>query len=224
VTTQGQETIILGIKRAVLGVGGIIIACLGIWCFPLAMRAGVSVVYPGVSVNTRVLALVSFLAESVFCLLLCFSGMFSIRSVGRVRSGSVGLLLRPSLPKLIILIILVALSVLALTERVPTTKVTWRESRGIPLTFLILTEYRGPCWPEADFCTYRFLEALYPSPLIVVVLVSYYSACLFHSALQKVRRRLTLAAPDWASGVDFDCSAPETVTNGDCHTPDPPSR
>ena len=34
---------------------------------------------------------------------------------------------------------------------------------------------------------------------------------------------LTPAAPDLAIGGDFNCSKPETVTNGDGHTPDPPS-
>jgi len=29
--------------------------------------------------------------------------------------------------------------------------------------------------------------------------------------------------PTWLIGDDFDCSEPETVTNGDGFTPDPPS-
>jgi hypothetical protein len=37
-------------------------------------------------------------------------------------------------------------------------------------------------------------------------------------------RGLTHAAPDWASGGDCDGSAPAQATNGDGHTPDPPSR
>jgi len=46
---------------------------------------------------------------------------------------------------------------------------------------------------------------------------------------KRVRRRgtkaaLTPAAPDLAIGGDFDCSEPAEATNGDGHTPDPPSR
>ena len=36
--------------------------------------------------------------------------------------------------------------------------------------------------------------------------------------------RPTPAAPDLAIGDNFNCSEPEKVTNGDSHTPGPPSR
>ena len=38
------------------------------------------------------------------------------------------------------------------------------------------------------------------------------------------KARLTYAAPDWASGGDFNCSALEKVMNGDRHSPDPRGR
>jgi len=41
---------------------------------------------------------------------------------------------------------------------------------------------------------------------------------------QGEKAALTPAAPDLAIGGNFNCSAPATVTKGDSHTPDPPSR
>ena len=53
-------------------------------------------------------------------------------------------------------LILLLLSLLVVTST-PTSKVTWEDQRGFPLTFLVLGRYTGPC-ELADKCSRLFLE------------------------------------------------------------------
>jgi hypothetical protein len=55
------------------------------------------------------------------------------------------LFLRPSLIKITLLIILLAISSFMATSYQPTSKVSWLESRGAPFSFMILSGYQGPC-------------------------------------------------------------------------------
>lgn len=63
------------------------------------------------------------------------------------------MLLRPTFLKLMIVVVLFALTLLIVTERKATSKVTWEETRGTPLAFMTLTQYQGPCGSEGGFCT-----------------------------------------------------------------------
>ena len=62
-------------------------------------------------------------------------------------------------------------------KREAASKVVWFESRGIPLPFLALSVYRGPCWPERDFCTRLGLESLDLLPLFADLLFIYLLSC-----------------------------------------------
>ena len=72
---------------------------------------------------------------------------------------------RPNLIKLIILTVIMALTLLVVSNYKATSKVTWEESRGIPLPFVTLNKYQGPCSSfnicrETNLQTIHFLNGL----------------------------------------------------------------
>lgn len=99
---------------------------------------------------------------------------------------SVWLFVRPSPFKLASTLILLALSLLVVTQCAATSKVTWEETRGVPLEFITLVKYRGSCGPDGAFC-YRYdVLALHPFPLALDVLILYLISCLVHVALHRM--------------------------------------
>ena len=85
--------------------------------------------------------------------------------------------LRPNFLKFIILVILFALTLLIATERKPTSKITWEETRGIPLTFVTLIEYRGPCASEEGYCTGHSIQAIEAPAFLFNLIGLYLLAC-----------------------------------------------
>lgn len=79
----------------------------------------------------------------------------------------VRMLLRPSANQLVILLILVLLSSTVVTKRFATTKVTWEESRGIPLTVVIIGEIRyRPCRLGSPDCIRSIERVFIPNLLL----------------------------------------------------------
>jgi hypothetical protein len=183
-SVQSQKSTRFSINWIVLWLGAVILVGLGIRCVVLAGRFGLWVIMPRASLNNRILALISLLVELTLGLLLILGGAFSayLGGIGKASVRNLWFLLRPSFPKLVILIILIALSVFALTERVPTSKVTWQENRGVPLAFLSLTEHR--LGPGLNFCMRRYLDAFEPFLLISNGLIFYYVTCVVSYIIQ----------------------------------------
>jgi hypothetical protein len=98
------------------------------------------------------------------------------------------LFLCPSLVKLAILLIAITLSLFVVVEREATSKVTWSEKRGIPLPFLAITQYQGPC-PPLDFCSEVDVQTLYPAQMLLDVLWWYIASCALFLGYKKVSRR-----------------------------------
>jgi len=185
-TTRKSEGTLVNVNRGVFWVSGAVSISLGVWCLRLALRSGLSTIWlDSIPIDTRMMTLLSFVVEMVFFSLLCFSGGFSAYLGSTTGTGSVWSALSPSFLKLTVLLGLIALSVLVLSERAATSKITWRESRGAPLAFLSVTEYRGP---DADFnfCTYRIFNNLHLLPLVLDAFAIYYSICVGSQALRRL--------------------------------------
>ncbi len=101
-------------------------------------------------------------------------------------------LVRPNLLQLAIWVILLALLLSVATQRIATSKVTWEETRGIPLAFATFGEYRGPCGPEGDFCVKFGVQSLYPFPLALDILILYLTSCIVSFALHRVAPAIRL--------------------------------
>lgn len=86
------------------------------------------------------------------------------------------LFLRPNPLKLVFVLIGITLTLLLVVERDATSKVTWNESRGAPLPFLTVIEYRGPC-PPHSYCTRVDIKAFHPVKLLVDILGWYVLSC-----------------------------------------------
>jgi hypothetical protein len=136
-------------------------------------------------IDKRVTFFVSSCIAMVFFLFLCISGIVSIRQ-GSMLEDTGGLTaFHLTLPKSTVLIVLIALSILALSEYRATTMITWEESRGVPLAFLTVTETRGPCLAGAAFWKCRFVENFHLLQLIANTMIIYYAVCVSSQAVQK---------------------------------------
>ena len=93
--------------------------------------------------------------------------------------------LRPNLVKLIVMMIAMLLTLLVITERDATSKVTWNEHRGAPLPFLTLAKYEGPC-PPLGFCTEVHIQTLHPFELLLDALGWYIVSCLLFSGYARI--------------------------------------
>jgi len=49
----------------------------------------------------------------------------------------------------------------------PTSKVTWEDRRGLPLAFIQINRYTGPCAPEEEAC--RRISVAYIDPLALAL-------------------------------------------------------
>ena len=103
-------------------------------------------------------------------------------------SMKVWFFLRPNLVKLVILMIAMSLTLLIVTEREATSKVTWNENRGAPFPFLTLTKYQGPC-PPLDFCTEVHIHAFHPFALLLNILGWYIISCVLSLGYRRMFRR-----------------------------------
>ena len=97
---------------------------------------------------------------------------------------------RPNLVKFIVLIVALSLALLVIMERDATSKVTWNVSRGVPLPFLTITEYRGPC-PPINFCTEVNMQSIHFLQLTLDILWWHIIACILFWISEKTWRKLT---------------------------------
>jgi len=132
--------------------------------------------------DVRMMALISFGVIVIFFGLFLFGGASRI-----LQSGAKQISYSPTLPNVAMLIVLVILSVLALSEYRATSKISWTESRGLPFSFVTFTEIRGVCSGGIEFWKCRSLESLNPAALIIDVLVVYSVICIIAEALSVSR-------------------------------------
>jgi hypothetical protein len=97
------------------------------------------------------------------------------------------LFLRPSLIKIPLLIILLAISSFMATNRQPTSMVTWRESRGAPLAFMILSSYQGPCL-QNDACRGIKVSSFQLGAFVIDAAVWYLVSCAIVFAYKAIRK------------------------------------
>ena len=103
---------------------------------------------------------------------------------------SIWQLLKPNWFKVLSTIIPFALSLFVVTGAVATSKVSWYEDRGVPLTCLRIAKM-WPCGPEPDLdevCIH--LEAVYPLSLFVDALSFYLVSCTVGFLLRKLLMRM----------------------------------
>jgi hypothetical protein len=92
--------------------------------------------------------------------------------------------LRPNFIKLAMLVLVMSMTMLVITDQQATSKVTWNQERGLPLPFLTLGKYQGPC-PPSDACTRVFIQRLHPLELLLDFLGWYVVSCVLFWACQR---------------------------------------
>lgn len=80
--------------------------------------------------------------------------------------------LRPSPIRLAVTVILLILSLLLTLNYEATSKVSWVESRGVPLSILTLSGYQGPC-PPVETCKKIEVQRFDPFALILDTIALY---------------------------------------------------
>ncbi len=104
---------------------------------------------------------------------------------------------RPGLIKLIILIITMLLASFVTIGYEATSKVSWEENRGIPLSFLTIVGYAGPC-SESLYCRDASIQTFRPLELLLDVLIWYGFSCLLFSGYKKIANHWSFGFPDKA--------------------------
>jgi ABC-type antimicrobial peptide transport system permease subunit len=95
-------------------------------------------------------------------------------------------ILRPNIVKIVITITGVLLSLFIVTNRIAISKVTWDEKRGVPIPFLYLTEYRGPCTYDNKFCSYYIYNSIQPLGIIINIIAIYIISCLVAAIIRRI--------------------------------------
>ena len=96
--------------------------------------------------------------------------------------------LKPNFYKVLVLAILILITLLVIVHRVPTSKVSWDQMRGMPFPFLVLTEYRGPCTPLNTFCVKYYFQEIYIIELLKNILIWYVASCILVVVYEIIRR------------------------------------
>ena len=86
-------------------------------------------------------------------------------------------ILLPNLTKILLLIFLVSITSLVGREYQKTSKLSRQENRGIPLSFVTISVYEGPC-QENDYCKEINVKSVYPHALIINIIICYIVSCL----------------------------------------------
>ncbi len=103
------------------------------------------------------------------------------------------LIFRPNTYKIIMMIVLTLLSLLVVTNRKATSKVTWEENRGLPLPYIVLVEYRGPCPPQ-NFCKDISIKKIIPVNVVVNLIGWYLILCVIYSRYRWILRHAVVFA------------------------------
>ena len=94
--------------------------------------------------------------------------------------------LRPNLARIILLVLLVVMTSLIAVDYQATSKVSWHEKRGVPLAFVAISVYKGPC-DEGGLCREADIEKISLNALIVDVVVWYLASCVVVSGLSIIQ-------------------------------------
>jgi hypothetical protein len=94
--------------------------------------------------------------------------------------------LQPSIIKLLLTMLLLALALFAVLDIQAASKVYREENRGIPLSFVTISIYEGPC-RESDFCRDVDIQNINLYALIGDVAVWYLVSCITVSVFRIVK-------------------------------------
>lgn len=94
--------------------------------------------------------------------------------------------LRPTKPMVITFIFVYLLSLMVITDRYATTKVTWDQLRGIPFPFLTLYELRLPPTASISF------GAINPGPMLVDLIWMYLVTVSFTNLLRTITNHIAI--------------------------------
>jgi hypothetical protein len=183
-------------KAAFFIASGFILIGSSAWCLLLAVRFGLWTIrlYP-TPFDMRLVFFVSACITLGLFSLLFIVGILSIYIGTKVESIVIQAAFRPSLPKLVLLATLIALSILALSDYRYTTKVTVEEKRGAPVSFLTVGELRVFCLTDIVFWKCRHVEELQSLPLLANTGIFYYSICLIIHGWQMLTSSANIKLP-----------------------------
>jgi hypothetical protein len=184
-------------KTVLFLVSGFILIGFSAWCLLLSIRFGLWTIrlYP-TPFDMRLAFFVSACITLGFFSLLFIVGILSIYIGTKMENKGIQAAFRPSLPKLVLLAVLIALSILALSDYRYTTKVTVEEKRGAPLSFLTVGELRVFCLTDIIFWKCRHVEELQSLPLLANIGIFYYSICLIVHIWQVLTSSANIRPPD----------------------------
>ena len=91
--------------------------------------------------------------------------------------GIPGFFFRPTFTKIVLLMILVGVTSFIVTGRKATSKVSWQEKRGVPLAFMTIVVYKGPC-PQNNTCQEANLQTFNTFALLLDIFSWYVISCL----------------------------------------------
>jgi hypothetical protein len=191
------EFIITRIKEIVLWACGVILIGFSVWCLHLSIRFGLwTISLNPTPIDIRLTFFVSVCVTLAFFLLMLIAGIFSFFLGSKTDSIGMLAVFRLSIAKLAILVVLLTLSVLALSEYGYTTKITVEERRGVPLSFTTVGELRVMCISGLALWKCRHVEEIHSVQLLANALMIYYSVCIIAQAWQEFKlganlRRLT---------------------------------
>jgi len=95
--------------------------------------------------------------------------------------------IRPSFKKTLLLLLIIAVSAIIVTEHTATSKVSWQEERGIPLSFMNIVGYEGPC-SENGFCRDMNIQSFNFGALIIDIAGWYLISCTIAYVYQIVKK------------------------------------
>jgi hypothetical protein len=185
------------VKAMLFFISGFILIGFSAWCLLLAVRFGLWTIrlYP-TPFDMRLVFFVSAGINLGLFSLLFSVGILSIYIGTKVENIVIQAAFRLSLPKLVLLAALIALSILALSDYRYTTKVTVEEKRGAPVSFLTVGELRVFCLTDIVFWKCRHVEELQSLPLLANMGIFYYCICLIVHGWQMLTASAKIRLPD----------------------------
>lgn len=99
---------------------------------------------------------------------------------------TIWLFLRPSILKVILLAVMLVIASYVVTKHEATSKVSWQENRGIPLSFLIISGYTGPCSPRYA-CQELKVQKFQMITLLLDIISWYIISCLVVLVCESVK-------------------------------------
>ncbi len=95
--------------------------------------------------------------------------------------------IRPNFIKIMLLIMLVAITSFMITRHEATSKVSWLENRGAPVGYVSLAGYEGPCPPD-PFCKKITITNTYIYAILIDTALWYLVSCVIFLVYQVLKR------------------------------------